>query len=127
MFHGDDLVKRTAPLLTLIGLALLLAACQVPPPTFTYQGTTTTAGAAQPLTLTFEQRGERLLGEYQVRAAKGTFRGTLEGDTVTADLAPSPNCTYTFEGTLGDAMLTGAFEPTACPGGEPGTWALDLQ
>ena len=120
-------MKRTTQLLTLIGLALLLAACQDPPPTFTYQGTTTTAGAAQPLTLTFEHRGERLSGEYQIRAAKGTFRGTLEGDTVTADLTPSPNCTYTFEGTIEDTSLTGAYQPADCPGGEPGTWSLELQ
>lgn len=120
-------MKRAIPILTLVLLTLLLAACQDPPPTFTYEGTTSAGGVEQPLTLTYEQRGDRLTGEYQIRAATGTFRGTLDGDTIAADLTPSPTCTYTFEGALEAPNLTGSFEPTDCPGGESGTWTLEQQ
>lgn len=127
MCHGDYLVKRTAPFLTVIGLALLLAACQDPPPTFTYEGITITGGVEQPLTLTYEQRGDRLTGEYQIRAAKGAFRGAINANTITADLTPSPDCTYTLEATITGTTLTGTFQPSDCPGGEAGTWTLERQ
>lgn len=117
-------MKRTAPLLTLISLVLLLAACQPPPPTYTFEGITSSGGVEQPLTLAYEQRGDRLTGEYRVRAAKGVFRGTLSGTRVTADLMPSADCAYAFEGTLTDTSLSGEFQPTGCDGGESGTWDL---
>lgn len=120
-------MKRTILTLALSTLALVLVACQDPPPTFTYEGTTSIAGVEQPLTLTYEQRGERLTGEYQIRATKGSFRGALDGNTITADLTPSPDCTYAFEGEIANTTLTGAFQPTNCPGGAAGTWALVLQ
>jgi len=120
-------VKRAVPILTLVLLTLLLAACQDPPPTLTYEGTTSAGGVEQPLTLTYEQRGDRLTGEYQIRAATGAFRGVLDGDTITADLTPSPECTYAFEGVIADTTLTGEFQPTDCPGGEAGTWTLERQ
>lgn len=120
-------MKRPTAFLTLVVLALLLAACQDPAPTSVFEGTTTTAGIEQPLSLRYDQHGDRLVGAYQVRAATGVFRGVLNGITVTADLTPSPSCTYTFEGTLAGSTLTGAFEPTACAGGESGTWTLERQ
>lgn len=120
-------MKRVIPVLTLVLLTLLLAACQDPPPISTYEGTTSTGGIEQPLTLTYGQRGDRLTGEYLVRAAKGSFRGTQTGNDITADLSPSPTCTYTFEGTITDTTLTGEFHPTDCPGGEAGTWTLERQ
>jgi hypothetical protein len=119
------ILKRTAPTLTLIGLALLLAACQTPAPSLTYEGTTTIGGVAQPLTLTYQQNGQLLTGQYVVRAAAGSFDGTLTGDLITADLTPGPDCTYSFVGTLAATTLTGAFEPSACNGGDTGTWALE--
>ena len=124
---GEQPVKRTIPILIIVLLTLLLAACQDPPPTFTYEGITITGGVEQPLSLTYEQRGERLTGEYQIRAAKGTFRGAIDADTITDDLTPSPDCTYTLEGTITDTTLTGSFQPTDCPGGEAGTWTLERQ
>lgn len=124
---GEQLVKRAIPILTLVLLALLLAACQDPPPTFTYEGTTSAGGVEQPLTLTYEQRGDRLAGEYRIRAVTGTFRGAIAGEAITADLTPSPDCTYTFEGAIADTALTGTFQPSDCPGGEAGTWTLQLQ
>ncbi len=127
MCHGGHLVKRTAAILTLIGIALLLAACQDPPPTFTFEGASTVGGVEQPLTLTYQQRGQRLTGEYRLRATKGAFHGTLAGNQVTAALTPSPDCTYAFEGDLTNTSLTGSFEPSDCPGGQIGTWALELQ
>lgn len=119
-------MKRTAPLLALAFL-LLLTACQDSPPGFSYQGITTTDGVDQPLTLKYEQRADRLTGEYQVRNARGDFRGTLNNNLIRAELTPSPGCTYTFEGTLENSALTGAFSPTACPNGEHGTWTLERQ
>lgn len=118
-------MKRITAILTFAGLALLLSACQDAPPRFTFAGTTTAAGVEQPLTLTFEQRGKHLSGEYLVLAAKGTFQGTLENTTLTAELRPGPDCTYSFEGSLVGNALTGAFEPAGCPGGQSGTWELE--
>ena len=120
-------MNRTVPILTLIGLMLLLAACQTPAPNLTYEGTTTIGGVAQPLTLTYQQSGQLLTGEYRVRFAAGTFNGTLTGNTVTADLTPGPDCTYSFVGTFGATTLTGEFEPSECLGGENGAWALELR
>lgn len=120
-------MKRTRTVLTLVGLALLLAACQDPAPGFTFKGTTTAAGVEQPLTLDYEQRGHRLTGAYHVRAVTGTFRGTLVDSIVAAELQPAPDCIYSFEGTLEGTTLTGAYEPTDCVGGQAGTWALELQ
>lgn len=121
------LKNRPLLLAVLLGLTLLLAACQDPPPTFAFEGTTTAEGIVQPLTLTVQRRGERLAGEYQVRAAKGRFNGQVAGESVTAELTPAPDCTYAFEGTLTSTALAGAFEPRACPGGQAGTWALELR
>lgn len=87
---------RPALLVALVGLALLLAACQDPPPTFTFAGVTTTDGTEHPLTLTYQERGERLIGEYRVGAIPGRFTGTRTENTITADLirpptAPTPS------------------------------------
>ncbi len=120
-------MKLPTLLPAIVGLSLLLAACQQPPPRLAFAGTTTTKGIEQPLLLQFEQRGERLYGEYTVRAAAGTFRGTLQDTTLTAELIPSRSCSYTFEGTVEDNQLTGSFVPADCPGGTPGTWSLQQQ
>ncbi len=118
---------RPQPLVVLLGLTLLLAACQDPPPVLEYEGVTVTDGVEQPLTLAVQRRGDRLVGEYRIRAVAGAFRGQAAGEAVTADLIPAPDCAYTFEGTLTGTSLTGVFQPTACPGGKAGTWALELR
>lgn len=120
-------MKRAVITMTIVSLGLVLAACQEPAPRHTYAGVSLAGGVEYDLTLTFERRGDRLTGEYTVDAAHGAFRGALDGATITADLTPSPTCTYGFEGVLTDPTLTGEFEPTACPGGEGGTWVLERQ
>lgn len=120
-------MKRAAVGIPILALTLVLAACQDPAPRFAYAGISLTGGVEHDLTLTLERRGDRLTGDYSVDAARGAFRGTVSGTVITAELTPSPTCTYRFEGTLSDTTLTGAFEPAECPGGESGTWTVELQ
>lgn len=120
-------MKRPAIPCLILALALLLAACQEPAPSYTYAGISLTDGVERDLTLTFERRGDRLTGEYVVDAARGSFIGTAADTTVTAELTPSPACTYRFEGALTETTLTGEFAPTACPGGTGGIWTLELR
>ncbi|HET9026537.1 MAG TPA: hypothetical protein VFN07_03315 [Trueperaceae bacterium] len=109
------------------GMAVLLSACQEPPPAYSFEGITTSSGVELPLALSFERRGERLTGEYRVLNAVGVFSGVISGEVIIADLRPSSDCSYDFEGALVGDSLTGAFTPTACPGGQAGVWALVLR
>lgn len=118
-------MKRAVIALVTCVLTMVLAACQQPVPTLTYVGVSRTGDVERDLSLTFERRGDRLTGEYTVDAARGNFAGTASGTTVTAQLTPSPTCTYQFEGTLTDTALIGEFEVAGCPGGEGGTWELE--
>lgn len=120
-------MKRTTPIITIIALVLLLAACQDPLPNATYEGTTTIEGEDHPLTLTVQQHGERLTGDYYVLNAHGAFNGAVDGTIVTAELQPGADCTYDFEGNLTDTSLTGSFQPSKCAGGQSGFWTLELQ
>ena len=109
-------------------LAVTLAACQTAgPPQLRYEGVSVMDGVEHPLTLSVSRRGDRLVGDYYVAAAKGSFDGVVAGTAVTAELKPGPSCTYAFAGTLTATTLTGAFEPAACPGGQTGTWELELR
>lgn len=116
--------QRSLPPL-FVGLAILLVACQAPPPTISYEGTSTVGGLEQPLTLAVTRHGDRLVGEYRVRAAVGKLAGTLNGADLTATLTPAPDCSYEFLGAFSLDAITGAFEPTDCAGGASGTWALE--
>jgi len=113
--------------ITLAALVLVLAACQQGAPRLEFEGVSLIDGTEYPLTLSVSRYGERLMGEYRVKAAKGTFQGTVTDTVITAELTPGPNCTYSFEGELTETTLTGTFEPTACPGGQTGTWDLALR
>ncbi len=110
---------------TLIVIALL-AACTTAAPTLDYQGVRMVGGDALELTLTLQEPSSTgiVRGTYYAGVARGTLRGELEGETLTAVLQPKENCTFSFLGTLTDNRLTGAFEPLDCTDGEAGTWEL---
>src|SRR5690606_18481856 len=108
----------------LLGLVLLLAACQDPAPQLSFTGTSTIDGVDHDLQLEVERLGERLIGAYTVGVSGGSFNGTVLGSTVTAELKPSSECTYSFSGTLAESSLDGSFAPSDCPGGQTGTWSL---
>ena len=120
-------MKRAAIAMAAIALTVVLAACQPSVPTVTYFGVSRTGAVEHDLTLTFERRGERLIGAYTVDVVRGIFDGTATAVAVTAVLTPSPTCSYHFAGTFSGTALTGEFEVADCPGGESGTWALEQQ
>lgn len=120
-------MNRYTKLLAVVGMALVLAACQDPAPRLDFVGTSQVDGVERELSLTLERHEDRLTGEYFVAEARGTFNGIVLQSAVEAELTPSSTCTYSFAGTLSEATLTGSFEPTGCLGGQAGTWALELR
>ncbi|HZJ08164.1 MAG TPA: hypothetical protein VFD39_00555 [Trueperaceae bacterium] len=82
----------------LAGLVLLLAACQSPSPHLSYAGVSTISGVEYDLELSFDRHGDRLVGEYLVDAARGSFHGTVDGEAVEAELKPSSACGYSLTG-----------------------------
>lgn len=119
-------MKRVAILLTAV-LTLFLAACMPDPPQYTFEGTSTADGIEHPLSVTLDRYGDNLVGDYRVNAVPGKFRGTIDGEAVTANLTPSSACTFEFVGALTETELTGTFQPADCPGGKAGTWVTQRQ
>jgi len=117
-------VKHYIRIGLLAALTVVLAACQDPAPSLTFEGTSTIAGNEHSLALAVERHGDRLSGEYMVEGASGSFNGSVDGTAVIAELLPSATCSYSFAGTLTDSSLQGSFEPSDCPGGQLGTWSL---
>ncbi len=108
-------------------LAVLLAACSTPPPLLEYQGVSTTMDATHIVTLSLREPTAAGVtsGTYYSGVARGILRGTVADTILNAELKPSPDCTYTFTGVLTETALTGSFEPSDCPGGQPGDWNLN--
>lgn len=118
-------LPRWRPLTLSIVMAIVLVACgSTPPPVETWVGTSTHDDQSDELILEFSRTGAALVGTYVVGYAEGLFTGVLEGDTLSATLVPSENCSYGLSGTMTDTTIEAAYAPDDCPGGDHGTWSL---
>lgn len=118
-------MNRILSLTAALCLAAILTACSTPPPVLKYSGVSTTSDAVHEVTLALQPvTSGNIYGTYYTGVAPGTLRGTLDGTSLTAELQPSPDCTYQLSGVLTETSLTGTFELLDCPGGQPGAWDL---
>lgn len=115
--------------LAFVALAMIVvSACQqAPPPSATWSGVSVVDGQSFTVTLEVRNDQDRWEGNYWVDAVHGTFTGTLDGDTLEAELSPSATCTFWFTGMVSGDSLEGEFTPRDCPEGDGGTWSLVRQ
>lgn len=114
-------------LAALAGMAIGLTACGLTPPPHaqTWTGTTTFGATAHPLHIDVVLRGTDWTGRYTIGSTPpftGDVVAELIDGTLTGELQATATCTYTLAGTITHDALDATFTPTACPGGEGGTW-----
>ena len=113
---------------TVLGLMLFVGCSSTGASVDIWTGTTTLdSGVSSSLRLEVRERDGLLTGSYYVDAARGDFEGEVDGDTLTASLLPSENCSYSMIGTIAGGSIEGSFSPADCPGGQSGSWNLDRQ
>lgn len=118
---------RRLKVVLVVAVLLLVTSCSSPVTPDIWNGETTNSdtGAVQGLRLEVVNRSDSWRGSYYVEAARGAFDGTNDNGVLTATLIASDTCTFELNGTVTGDALTATFEPTDCPGGNTGTWALN--
>ncbi|HET8986579.1 MAG TPA: hypothetical protein VFN03_12560 [Trueperaceae bacterium] len=108
----------------MIGVLLLLGACTTPAAPQEWAGVSTDANGDRALALRLNRAGTRAFGEYTVGVSTGALEGTIENGSIFAELTAGPTCTYQFQGSMTESVLTGSYSPDDCAGGLAGTWNL---
>lgn len=114
-------MKRITRLVVAAALTLILAACTTPASTLEYRGSSITSDATHELRLSLEEPSAVgiVRDTYFTGVARGALRGTLDGEELTAELQPSPDCTYSFTGILTEtrppALLSLRIALAGCP------------
>lgn len=119
--------SRSVRLVALASVAVALTACSLTPPprAQTWTGTTAFGAAVHPLQVDVVLRGTDWTGRYTIGSTPpftGDVVAELVDGVLTGELRATATCTYDLAGTVTEDALDATFTPSACAGGEGGTW-----
>ena len=121
-------IKRMGRLGLAAVAAITLAACGVAPApqAQAWTGTTAYGTTVEPLQVDVAIDGTAWSGTYTIGSTP-PFTGDVVADLVdgvlTGQLIATSSCRFDLTGTVTADALDATFVPTACPGGETGTWS----
>lgn len=121
------LIKSMSRLGVATTLAIAVTACggAPTPQAQAWTGTTEFGTTVHPLQVDVAVDGADWSGTYTIGSTPpftGDVVAELLDGVLTGQLIATSSCRFDLAGTVSDDALEGTFTPTACPGGEAGTW-----